>query len=144
MATRFASKRLILGIDLFTITVSFVLAYYIRFNLSMNFDTSLLALQLPMVVLIVLMAFLITGSYKGVFGHNGGQDVSNIFKTICLSGILIILLSVINRQWDIYPEFSIPLSIIIIFSLISFIGLTASHYVFKVLYNAVVNKTSNQ
>jgi hypothetical protein len=48
MATRFASKWLVLGIDLLTIAVSFVLAYFIRFNLTMNFDVSKLALQLPM------------------------------------------------------------------------------------------------
>ncbi|MGB5698740.1 MAG: polysaccharide biosynthesis protein, partial [Muriicola sp.] len=71
MATRFASKWLVLGIDLFTVAVSFILAYFIRFNLNMNFDLSILVLQLPLVVLIALIAFLITGSYKGVFGYAG-------------------------------------------------------------------------
>ena len=144
MATRFASKWLVLGIDLFTIAVSFVLAYFIRFNLTMNFDVSILALQLPIVVLIALMAFLITGSYKGVFGHTSVRDVNNIFKAICLSSILLILLIVINRILENYLEFSIPLSIIFIYGLLSFVGLRGSHYVFKVVYKLLSIKTSNE
>ncbi|MBT8205219.1 MAG: hypothetical protein KJO20_07585 [Eudoraea sp.] len=140
MTTRFTSKWLVLGIDLFTIAVSFFLAYFIRFNLTMNFDMSVLALQLPMIILIALMAFLITGSYKEVLGHTGVRNHNNIFKAICLSGILIILLVLINRILAIYPEFSIPLSIILIYSLLSFVGLTGSHYIFKVVYKATVNK----
>ncbi|MBT8210128.1 MAG: polysaccharide biosynthesis protein, partial [Eudoraea sp.] len=91
-------------------------------------------------ILIALMAFLITGSYKEVLGHTGVRNHNNIFKAICLSGILIILLVLINRILAIYPEFSIPLSIILIYSLLSLIGLTGSHYVFKVVYKAIVNK----
>lgn len=140
MATRFACKWLVLGIDLFTVAVSFILAYFIRFNLNMNFDLSILELQLPLVVLIALMAFLITGSYKGVYGHTGVRDVNNIFKAICLSSIFIILLIIISRKLEIYQEFSIPLSIIFIYCLLSFAGLTGSHYVFKVIYNAIVKK----
>ena len=140
MATQFASKWLVLGIDLFTVAVSFVLAYFIRFNLTMNFDVSKLALQLPMVLLIALMAFLITGSYKGVFGYAGIRDVSNIFKAISLSSVIVILFILINRKFEIYLELIIPLSIIFIYGLLSFVGLTSSHYVLKVVYNAIVNK----
>jgi len=140
MTTWFANKWFVLGIDLFTIAVSFVLAYFIRFNLSMNFDLSLLALQLPMVVLIALIAFLITGTYKEVFGNTGDRGIYTVFKAIGLSGTLLILLIITNRSLGFNPGFSIPLSIIIIYSLLSLVGLTVSHYVFKVVHNAVVNK----
>ena len=137
MATQFVSKWLVLGIDLVTVAVSFFLAYLIRFNLNLNFDISKLVIQLPVVVLIALMAFLITGSYKGVIRHIGIRDVSNIFKAISLSSVIVILLIMINWKWGIYSEFSIPLSIIIIFSLLSFVGLTTSRYVFKILFDAL-------
>lgn len=67
MSTRFTGKWLVLSIDLITVAVSFFLAYLIRFNFNLNFDMSNLVIQLPVVVLITLMAFLITGSYKGAF-----------------------------------------------------------------------------
>lgn len=138
--SRFASKWLVLTIDLMTVGISFVLSYLIRFNLTFNFDVSKLLWQLPIVVAIALIAFLATGSYRGVVRHTGVRDVYNIFNAICLSSIITILLIVANRKWGFFPDFSIPLSIIIINSLLAFVGLTASRYVFKVLYNNLVNK----
>lgn len=130
MATQFENKWPVLGFDLVTVAVSFFLAYLIRFNFSLSFDVSKLAIQLPGIVLIALIAFLITGSYKGEFRYSGTRDISNIFKAICLLCVLLFLLMVINRHLGIFPEFSIPLSIIIIFSLLSFLGLIASRYIF--------------
>jgi hypothetical protein len=63
----------------------------------------------------------------------GIRDIQHILKAIGLSGVLLILLT-INHQWGI-REFRMPLSVIIIFSLLSMIGLTASHFIFKALYN---------
>lgn len=140
MATRFANKWPVLAIDLFTIGISFFLAYLIRFNLKMNFDVSKMALQLPVVVLIALIAFLIMGSYKGKVRQYVVRDHYTVFKAIGISTVFIILLIAINHNWEISPAFNIPLSIIIIYSLLSVAGLTASRYVFKGMYNAPVNK----
>ena len=140
MATRFANKWLVLAIDLFTIGISFFLAYLIRFNLNMNFDVSKMALQLPAVVLIALIAFLLMGSYKGTVRQYVVRDLYTVFKAMGISTMFIILLIVINHNWEIYPAFNIPLSIIIIYSLLSIVGLTASRYVFKGMYKAFVNK----
>ena len=133
-AQRYASKWLVLAIDILLICISFVLSYFIRFNLTLNFDTERLLIQLPLVALIAGAAFIVTGSYKGVVRHTGVRDVYNIFNAICLSSILTIFLVIINRQLNFMDDFTIPLSIIIIHSLISFIALTTSRYVFKVLY----------
>ena len=140
MATRIVSKWLVLAVDLFIIAASFFLAYIIRFNLAINFDISKLVLQIPVVVLIALLAFLITGSYKGIFGYSYSRDAYNIFNAICLWSVLIISLIVINQKWGIYPNFSIPLSIIIITIPLSLVGLTASHYFIRTLYNALVKR----
>ena len=140
MGTRIISKWLVLVIDLLMIAASFFLAYLIRFNLSINFDMSKLALQIPVVVLIALIAFLIAGSYKGVSGLAFIRDLNTILIAIGLWSVLIIALVVINRKWEIYPDFSIPLSIIILCALLFFVALTASHYVLMVVYNAIVKK----
>jgi FlaA1/EpsC-like NDP-sugar epimerase len=135
-AARYASKWLVLGIDIATVSFAFVLSYIIRFNVSFGFDLKQLYLQLPVVILISLLAFLFTGSYKGVVRHTGIRDVYNIFNAICLSSILLIFTVILNRQMQFVDEFTIPLSIIIIYSLVAFIGLTASRYVFKAIYNS--------
>ncbi|WP_047245774.1 polysaccharide biosynthesis protein [Maribacter thermophilus] len=132
---RYASKWLVLVIDLATIGCSFVLSYLIRFNLTLNFEVENLLVQLPLVLVTALIAFLIVGSYKGVVRHTGVRDVYNIFNAVCLSSILVIFVVLANRMFGILNVFTIPLSIIIINSLITFIGLTASRFVFKSIYN---------
>ncbi|MDG1572744.1 nucleoside-diphosphate sugar epimerase/dehydratase [Robiginitalea sp. M366] len=138
-ASRYASKWLVLAIDLLTVGVSFVLSYLIRFNLTLDFEVNQLLLQLPVIMGVSMMAFLVTGAHKGVIRHTGVRDVYNIFNAICLSSILTILFVIVNRKMGILQDFTIPLSIIIIHSLIAFIALVASRYVFKVLYSYVVS-----
>ena len=91
-AQRYASKWLVLAIDLVVVAISFILSYFIRFNLTFNFDVNKLLVQLPVVVAIALISFLIIGSYKGVVRHTGVRDVYNIFNAICLSSIMAIFL----------------------------------------------------
>ncbi len=134
-AHRYASKWLVLVVDVILVSISFILSYLIRFNLTFNFDTTRLFEQLPFVALIAIMAFLFTGSYKGVVRHTGVRDVYNIFNAICLSSILTITIVLFCREFDIMDNFTIPLSIIIIHSLLGFIGLTTSRYVFKSVFN---------
>ncbi|WP_282113339.1 polysaccharide biosynthesis protein [Maribacter stanieri] len=134
-AQRYASKWLVLCIDLLTVVFAFILSYFIRFNLTLNFDVHNFLVQIPLVAVAALMAFLIVGSYKGVVRHTGVRDVYNIFNAVCFFSILVIFIVMINRQMDILSQFTIPLSIIIINSLIAFIGLAASRFVFKSFYN---------
>lgn len=132
--SRYASKWLVLVIDVLTASIAFFLAYCIRFNLSFDFDVDKLLVQLPIVVVLSLVSFLFVGSYKGVVRHTGVKDVYNIFNAICLASILMISMVLLNREVGLIEGFTIPLSIIIIYSLLSFIGLTASRFVFKSLY----------
>ena len=140
---KYASKWLVLGIDLITIALSFVLSYLIRFNLTLDFEVSKLLFQLPLILITGLISFLVVGSYKGVVRHTGVRDVYNIFNAICLSSILVIFIVLANRQFDVFQKFTIPLSIIIINSLIAFIGLTASRFIFKSIHYNLNNSIKN-
>ena len=139
-AKRYASKWLVLAIDLVVVAISFMLSYFIRFNLTFNFDVHRLLVQLPVVIAIALISFLIIGSYKGVVRHTGVRDVYNIFNAICLTSIMAIFLIIANRQFELVDDFTIPLSIIIIHSLISFVSLTASRYIFKSMFSSLTNE----
>lgn len=131
---KFASRWVVLSVDVIIIGVAFVISYFIRFNLSFNFDSNQLLIQLPIVLGIGCISFLLTGSYKGVVRHTGVKDVYNLFNAICLSSIITICFLLINKQLNILEGFTIPLSIIIIHSLVAFLILTASRYIFKQLY----------
>lgn len=136
--SKYASKWLVLAIDVCIVSVAFTLSYIIRFNMTFDFDVKKLVIQLPIVALISVVAFLISGSYKGVVRHTGVRDVYTIFNAICIASIIAILMVVVNREWQISPDFTIPLLIIIIHSLLAFIGLTASRYIFKTLYDRML------
>lgn len=137
---RYASKWLVLAIDIAIVAISFVLSYFIRFNLTFDFDVDKLFVQLPWVSLIALFSFLVVGSYKGVVRHTGVRDVYNIFNAVCLSSILSIFLILANRKFQLADDFTIPLSIIIYNSLLSFITLVTSRYVFKSLFDNYLNE----
>lgn len=137
---RYASQWLVLAIDVFLISISFILSYFIRFNLTLNFEIDKLVVQLPIVAFIALVSFIITGSYKGVVRHTGVRDVYNIFNAICLSSIISIFMVILNQQYNFAEDFTIPLSIIIIHSLLGFIALSASRFVFKSIYYSLVRK----
>lgn len=137
-AQKYASKWLVFTIDLITIAFSFILSYLVRFNLTLGFDIEMLLVQLPCVVGIAAVSFLATGSYKGVVRHTGVRDVYNIFNAICLSSVITIFFVLTNRQFVLLEDFTIPLSIIIIHSLIGFIALTTSRYVFKSFYYGLI------
>ena len=133
-AHRYASKWLVLAIDVVLISISFILSYIIRFNLTFDFDTDRLWLQLPIIAVIAIISFVFTGSFKGVVRHTGVRDVYKIFNAICLSSIVTIFLVIVNRQYVFMDDFTIPLGIIIIHSLLAFIALTASRYIFKTAF----------
>lgn len=139
-AHRYASKWLVLLIDIAIIAFSFILSYLIRFNLSLNFDVGMLLKQLPVVAVISALSFLAVGSYKSVIRHTGIRDVYNLFNAVCLSSIALIFLVMVIKQLSLSGGFTIPLSIIIIHSLISFVALTASRYLFKTIYYEMFKK----
>ncbi|RYC51414.1 polysaccharide biosynthesis protein [Flagellimonas olearia] len=135
----YASKWTVLFIDLCIVAVSFILAYFIRFNLSFGFDVQKLWTQLPIVVVLFFLSFLMSGSYKGVVRHTGIKDVYAIFNATCMASIGAIAVVLVNRSMDFMDGFTIPLSIIIINSLLTFITLTSSRYVFKICYESLLS-----
>ena len=75
---KYASKWLVLFIDVLLVSFSFLIAYFIRFDISMDFNFNSLYLQLPIVIVISLFSFLLVGSYKGIIRHTGIKDVLNV------------------------------------------------------------------
>tara|TARA_R110002051_G_scaffold303610_1_gene372554 strand:+ start:521 stop:2473 length:1953 start_codon:yes stop_codon:yes gene_type:complete len=134
-----SSKWLVFLIDILVVGFSFFLSYLVRFNLTLSFETDKLALQLPIILIFSGISILINGSHKGVVRHTGAKDVYNIFNAVCLGSILAILFVIINKEGDFISGFTIPLSIIIIHSLLSFLGLTAARFAFKYFYHRLIN-----
>ncbi|MEN3324114.1 nucleoside-diphosphate sugar epimerase/dehydratase [Mariniflexile soesokkakense] len=81
------------------------------------------------------MSFLVFRSFKSVIRHTGFTDVVNLFKTVSFTTMLTVLFILINREVGLIKDFTIPLSILIMHALLSFVLLSSSRLVFKMGYN---------
>ena len=134
---QYSSKWTILAIDLAIVVISFVFAYFIRFDATFDFDKTKLFYQLPIVSFLGLISFLTVGSYKGIIRHTGTRDAFNVFAgTLLLSSISMVLM-LTGRFFDIFSEYTIPISIIIIHYLVTTFILIISRFVFKALYEII-------
>jgi len=136
---KYASRWVVLAIDLFIVLQTFVIAYLVRFNFSFNFDTQEFLYQQPLVLVLALVSFLIIGSYKGVVRHTGIKDATNVMYSVSLLAGLLVSLVLMNRAIGAFPVFTIPLSIIVIHYLLNVVVLIASRFIFKVLYRKVIS-----
>ncbi|MBA6156317.1 polysaccharide biosynthesis protein [Tenacibaculum sp. S7007] len=134
---KYASRWLVLIIDIFLVCVSFVLAYTVRFNASLNFNVEDLYYQIPTIASIALISFLVVGSYKGIIRHTGTRDAFNVFVGTTLLSIITITVVLFNSFFNIIPDFTIPKTIIIIHYLITVLVLVVSRYIFKAFYEII-------
>lgn len=131
---KYASKWLVFGIDLVAVLSTFFIAYIIRFNFTLNFDIKQFLIQLPVLLVVASLSFLVVGSFKSVIRHTGFADVMNVFKSISLMSLILIGCVLFNRITGSVQGFTIPLSIIVMHALISFVALSSSRLLFKILY----------
>tara|TARA_B110000977_G_C11063731_1_gene486986 strand:+ start:1 stop:1884 length:1884 start_codon:yes stop_codon:yes gene_type:complete len=136
---KYASRWLVLAIDLLLVVQTFVFAYLIRFNFSLNFDVNDFFIQQPVLLVLALISFLIVGSYKGVVRHTGVKDAMNVMYAVSLLSVLLTLMVLLNNKINLVSNFTIPFSIIIIHYLLNLVVLIASRFVFKVLFRKVIS-----
>ncbi|WP_303317666.1 nucleoside-diphosphate sugar epimerase/dehydratase [Flavivirga abyssicola] len=131
---KYASKWLVLAIDLAIVLSTFFMAYLIRFNFTLNFDLKQFFIQLPFLTIVATFSFLLIGSFKSVIRHTGFTDVVNLFKSVSVMSLICIAVVSVNRMLEILPEFTIPLSIVVMHALLGFVVLSASRLLFKMSY----------
>ena len=134
---KYASKWLVLFIDLLLVAISFFFAYFIRFNVSLDFNSSNLIQQLPFVLYFATISFLVVGSYKGIVRHTGLKDGFNIFIATSFLGVLIFSATTFTVIFNLTHFFHIPPSIIIIHYLVTTFVLILSRFIFKAFYEAI-------
>ncbi len=138
-AQKNVSRWLVLFIDTFLVVQTFIAAYFIRFNFSLNFDLTQLFYEIPVIVILAIVSFLIIGSYKGIIRHTGLKDALNVYVGVSLLSGLMISVVLVNRILFINPRFTIPISIIVIHYLLNIILLITSRFVFKYIYGSIAS-----
>lgn len=131
------SHWVVLFIDIFLVCFSFLLAYTIRFNASLNFNTDHLPYQLPFVSIVFAFCFWLVGSNRGIIRHTGTRDAFNVFLGVTISSLIIMFLVAVNNVFKILPSFTIPKTIILIHYFITVFVLVISRFIFKSFYKII-------
>ena len=136
--TSYTSRWVVLMIDISISLQAFFAAYLIRFNFSLEFGSNNFLQQLPLVATVTLLSFLLAGSFKGIVRHTGAKDAVNVFWAVTLLSTILLVSSLIFRNYKIYPYLSIPLGIVVIHYLLNIVLLISSRFIFKYLFDKIV------
>jgi len=136
---KYTSRWVVLMIDFSLSMQAFFLAYLIRFNFSLQFGPHDFIQQLPLVGLASLLGFLLVGSFKGIVRHTGTKDAINVFWASTVVAAILFTIALITRQYQIFPSYSIPLSIISIHYLLNIVILISSRFMFKYLFDRIAS-----
>lgn len=135
ISQKYASKWLIMLLDLLVVLFTFFIAYLIRFNFSIDFNIKLLLNQLPFVALAAFISFLSVGSHKGVVRFTGYKDIINIIIGVNILATILIISTFLSRKLNFDDVFNISGSIIYIHLLLNILFLTGFKLFIKSLYN---------
>lgn len=127
--------------DLWVVGFSFIFSYVLRYNFKpLNIDMTAISWELLIVVGVYLIASLIFSSYSGVIRNTTASDIVKLFKTVTLATLLLISTTLIGRYYLPGSFFVIPLSIIIIHTMVSAFLLTLSRLVIKYFFS-IINRS---
>lgn len=139
LSQKYASKWLVLFIDLLIVGFTFFLAYFIRYNFQFEFEFSEMLLQVPFVLAAAFVSFLAVGSHKGVVRFTGYKDVINIIIGANIMATLLIISTFFSRKYNYNEIFDIPGSIIYIHLLLNIFLIIAFKLFIKSMYSTLTN-----
>ena len=132
---RFLSSWIVFTFDIITVSGSFVLAYFIRFNFNYRLINPFeLQIQLGLISLIYLLSFLLSKPYIGIIRHTGLSDAFRILKAISLPLGLLIIANILFTSLGNFDLYVIPYSILIIHFLLSLFLLVGSRVIVKLTF----------
>ena len=137
---KYASKWVVLLVDLILLCISFVLAYLIRFDYLSNLDYNQLIRQIPIIITVGVFSFLVVGSYKGIVRHTTLRDAFTIFTALTIFTAVLEFFNILNSIFDLAVNMVIPKSIVIINYLLANLMLIISRFVFKFFFALISSK----
>jgi FlaA1/EpsC-like NDP-sugar epimerase len=130
---RLLNRRIQFIIDLVALIVAFVLAYLLRFDFDVPRDNWLAALrQLPYVVLLQFGALALAGVYAFIWRYIGMAEV-RAFVNAAYWALLPVLFIRIALP-DAYHQWRVPLSVMVVDTLLAFGGALAVRVLRRALY----------
>jgi FlaA1/EpsC-like NDP-sugar epimerase len=124
---------IIFNIDIFICIVSFLLAYFLRFNFNIPAEFSThFSLMMGMVIAIRALSFYLGKTYAMIIRHTGLRDLTKLISVLFFGTCIIGIINIINKS--ISGTVLIPTSIVIIEFFITAYLLTASRLIIKFIF----------
>ncbi|MGV6831718.1 MAG: polysaccharide biosynthesis protein [bacterium] len=133
-SNRYASKWLILLLDVMIVTGTLLFAYLIRFNFQFDFDIDSVILQMPIVAFTATISFLIVKIHHGVVRYTGLKDIVNVVIGANILATILLLFTWISRKTSLFNDFQFSGSVIYIHLFLNIISLLAFKFFIKSLY----------
>ncbi len=137
----YISSWVVLLIDISFIVQTFLIANLIFYNFKLDIYNTYIFHQIPFIIFIATISFLLIGSHKGIVRHTGINDAINIFIAATLLTFIAALIVYINRNIGNHRiKFFIPnsISILLIHYFLNIIVLITSRFVFKRIYQILI------
>lgn len=137
-------RKLVLLTDLTIMALSFLLADILRFNLNIG-KISLAEIMLHLTCIFIpiyLLAFLLTGSYRGILRHSSIEDFLKLFFAISLATVLIMIVSGVTHLNAVPDIWMLPYSVVLIHSVVTLVMLLAFRLGVRGIYQTYNNPRS--
>jgi len=134
-------RKLVLLTDLTIMALGFIFADILRFNLSVGM-ISLAEIMIHLSCIftpIYLLAFLLTGSYRGILRHSSIEDFFKLFLAISLATVLIMLVSGITHLKAVPEIWMLPYSVVLIHAVVTLAMLLAFRLGVRGIYQTYNN-----
>jgi FlaA1/EpsC-like NDP-sugar epimerase len=131
--TKLLSRKYQFALDLAVLTTAFALTYLLRFDFAVPEQWVYVGLgQLPLILLIQFSALLLTGAYTLIWRYTGMSDIK-VFIRAGVGAMLPLLLMRLLLP-DALQSWRVPLSIIVVDTLLAFGGVLTLRVLRRALY----------
>lgn len=120
--------------DIAILTIAFIVAYLPTFNLRLGeFYFEAAINQLPFVVLVQFSSLFLVGSYSIIWRYVSLEDIKTFIKAAVLSSMILLAARFFLSAFD-FDRWQVPVSVILIDTLLAFGGLLALRVVRRFAY----------
>ena len=98
---KYASKWLVLLFDIIIVVFTYFISFCIYYNFKFSFNLATIFNQLPIVIMVSLISFMLVGTYKGVVRYTGIRDVINIIIGANIIATSLFLITLFLRKIEI-------------------------------------------
>jgi FlaA1/EpsC-like NDP-sugar epimerase len=127
--------------DVAILSGTFFLAYLLRLNFELDeYYLNKSLTQLPFVVLVQFSALFLAGGYSIIWRYVSLQDIKVFIKAAAASGLLLLLLRLLLSP-DRFNRWQVPLSVILMDTLLAFAGLLSVRIIRRFAYELGEKRT---